>query len=81
MLGAERSRGDNFSALIQYSAGTPALRGFRNREVDQAAANLVFGLAGRVGSVWSWEASFQEDIPADTPAIDFTLGVRLSRVW
>jgi len=41
----------------------------------------VFGLAGRVGSVWSWEASFQEDIPADAPAIDFTLGVRLSRVW
>ena len=81
MLGAEHSMGDNFSALIQYSAGTPVLRGFRNREVDQAAANLVFGLAGRVGSVSSWEASFQEDVPADTLAIDCTLGARLSLAW
>jgi hypothetical protein len=25
--------------------------------------------------------SFQEDLPADTPAADFTLGLTLSRRW
>jgi Protein of unknown function (DUF3187) len=81
MLGAERSLGEGYSALVQYSVSTPVFRGFRNREVDQPSANLIMGVAGRWGTDWRWEASFQEDLPADTPAIDFTLGLRLSRVW
>ena len=43
--------------------------------------NLVFGATGRVGESWRWDASFQEDIPADTPAVDFTIGLRVSRSW
>jgi len=81
MLGAERPLNDRLAVLAQYSVGSPALRGFRNRELDWPTFNLVFGLAGLAGETWAWEVSFQEDVPADTPAVDFTLGIRLSHAW
>jgi hypothetical protein len=78
---AERSLGGSVAALVQYQVASPVLRGFAHRELDWPASNLVLGLAGRWGQEWSWDASFQEDLPADTPAIDFTLGLRVSRTW
>lgn len=69
------------SAVVQYSLSSAAAQGFRNSELDSPLGNVVFGAAGRVGSGWRWDVSFQEDIPADTPAVDFTLGVRVSRIW
>jgi hypothetical protein len=80
-LALERSLGAGLAAVVQYQLSTPALHGFDHRELDWPASNLVVGLAGRFGEAWSWDASFQEDLPADTPAIDFTLGVRISRIW
>jgi hypothetical protein len=38
-------------------------------------------MSGALGERWHWDASFQEDLPSDTPAIDFTLGLRVSRSW
>ena len=78
-LGLERPLGRRVSAVAQLQMTTPLLRGFDHRELDWPSNNLVFGLAGRVGDDWRWDASFQEDLPADTPAIDFTLSVRVSR--
>ena len=49
-------------------------------ELNDALA-AVYGLSGSFGDGWRWDASFQEDLPADTPAIDFTLGLRLSKRW
>ena len=43
--------------------------------------NLLFGVAGRLGDDWRWDMSFQEDIPAGSPAVDFTLGIALRRTW
>lgn len=80
-LAVERALGQNVAALVQYQLASPVLRGFEHRELDWPASNLVLGLAGRWGEAWSWDASFQEDLPADTPAIDFTVGVRVSRRW
>jgi hypothetical protein len=80
-LAAERSLGENWSALAQYQIASPLLRGFDHRELDWPASNLILGLAGRWGEDWSWDASFQEDLPADTPAIDFTVGFRITRTW
>ena len=77
----ERSLGRNVSAVAQYQLATPMLLGFGHRELDWPASNLVLGAAGRWGEAWSWNASFQEDVPADTPAIDFTLGLSVSRRW
>jgi hypothetical protein len=80
-IGVERSLGSSLGAVLQYQISSPLLRGFRHRELDGVASNIVFGLAGRWGEGWSWDVGFQEDLPADTPAIDFTLGVRVSRAW
>ena len=79
-LALERSFG-RFSGLVQYHVQSPVLESFDHRELERSASNLVFGAAGRLGRSWSWDVSFQEDLPADTPAIDFTLGLRVTRVW
>jgi hypothetical protein len=79
--GAERRLGSWISALVQYHVATPVMRGIGDSEVDGWPANLVFGLAGSLGESWRWDVSFQEDIPPGSPAVDFTLGVALSRTW
>jgi hypothetical protein len=80
-VAAERSLGSSVAAVAQYQIASPLLRGFHHRELDWPASNLVLGLAGRWGEIWTWDASFQEDLPADTPAIDFTMSLRVSRRW
>jgi hypothetical protein len=80
-LAVERSLGASVGAVAQYQIASPLLRGFDHRELEWPASNLILGLAGRWGEDWSWDASFQEDVPPDTPAIDFTVGLRVSRTW
>jgi hypothetical protein len=80
-VAVERSLGRSLAAVVQYQLATPMLRGFGHRELDWPSSNLIVGAAGRFGEAWSWDASFQEDLPADTPAIDFTMGIRVSRRW
>jgi hypothetical protein len=77
----ERSLARSVSGVAQLQLASPLLRGFDHRELDWPASNLVLGLAGRWGRDWRWDASFQEDVPADTPAIDFTASLRVSRTW
>jgi hypothetical protein len=79
-LALERSFG-SFSAVAQYQVQSPVLRSFDHRELDRSPSNLVLGMSGALGERWRWDASFQEDLPSDTPAIDFTLGLRVSRSW
>jgi len=77
----ERSLGSSLSGIFQYQFATPALQGFNHRELDWPLSNVIFGVAGRVGDRWGWDVSFQEDLPADAPAIDFTLGARVTHRW
>jgi uncharacterized protein DUF3187 len=80
-LALERSLGRSVAALVQFQTQSAVLESFNHREIDRAPTNLVLGLAGRWGESWRWDASFQEDVPSDTPAIDFTVGLRISRTW
>ncbi len=80
-LAAEYPLTEWVSGVVQYSIASATTQGFHDKEIDSPPMNLVFGLAGRVGDDWRWDASFQEDIPPDTPAVDFTLGIRVSRSW
>jgi hypothetical protein len=80
-LAFERSVGPRIAALVQFQTQSAILRSFDHRELDRAPTSLLFGLAGRWGDSWRWDASFQEDVPADTPAIDFTIGLRVSSTW
>lgn len=81
LMGVERSLGSSVAAVIQYQVSSPLMASFGHRELEGLSANLIFGVAGRIGETWRWEASFQEDVPSDTPAPDFTLGLRVSRAW
>lgn len=78
---AERSLGSSLAGVLEYQITSPLLRGFHHRELDWPTSNLLFGVAGRVGREWTWDVGFQEDVPADTPSVDFTLGLRVSRTW
>jgi hypothetical protein len=80
-LALERSLGSDLAALVQLQTQSAALRSFHNRELDRAPTNVLVGVAGRMGREWTWDASFQEDVPADTPAVDFTLTLRVGRRW
>jgi len=80
-IAAERSLGSSLAGVLEYQITSPLLRGFDHRELDWPASNVLFGLAGRAGPEWSWDVSFQEDVPPDTPSVDFTLGLRVSRAW
>jgi len=78
-LAVERSLGGSLAALAQFQMQSAALHSFDHRELDRSPTNLLLGLAGRLGASWSWDAAFQEDLPADTPAVDFTVTLRVSR--
>lgn len=80
-IAIERTIADWVSGVAQFQAQSAVMRSFDDRELDQAPTNLVLGFSGRLGSSWSWDASFQEDLPPDTPAVDFTAGLRISRSW
>jgi hypothetical protein len=77
----ERSLGSSVAGIFQYQLSTPALRGYDDRELDWPLSDVIFGVAGAFGEGWGWNVSFQEDLPADAPAIDFTVGAAISRSW
>lgn len=79
-LGVERRLGETWAALVQLQGSSPFLRDFRHRELDRAPVNLGVGLTGRTASGWIWQAAFTEDIRPDSPAVDFTIDLHLSRV-
>jgi len=81
LLGIERSFGPAWSAAGQYQVSTPVLSNFGHRELDAPSANLTVGVLGRLGDAWRWNLSLQEDLPAGTPAADFTLALGLNRRW
>jgi hypothetical protein len=80
-LALERNLNPGLSAVAQLSMATPALQGFGDPELDGWPVNLVLGLAGRLKEGWGFDVSLQEDIPTDTPAVDFTLGIGVRRSW
>ena len=80
-VAVERALAPWVSAVAQVSVASPRLKGFGDPELDGWPVNFVLGAAGRLGDGWRWEVSFQEDIPPNTPAVDFTLGVGIRRSW
>ncbi len=81
LIGAERPLTREISAVVQWAGEGAAFHGFGDSELDAAPRNLVFGLTGTWRRAWRWEVAFQEDLPAGTPAVDFTLGVGIRRTF
>ena len=77
----ERQLGDRVSLLGQFFGGTRYAAGFGFRELDRYPLNLTFGAAGRLGQAWTWQIGFTEDVPPNSPSVDFTLDIALARTW
>jgi hypothetical protein len=69
-----------FSLLAQFSGGTRYTRGAGFPELDRPPVNFGIGAAGE-WSGWGWQVSFSEDLPPNTPSVDFTFDLQLSRRW
>lgn len=80
-MAVERNLASWLSGILQLSVASPRLQGFNDPELDGWPVNFVFGLAGKVAEGWEVDMSFQEDIPPNTPAVDFTLGIGVRRRW
>lgn len=80
-VGVERSLGSSLAALVHLGTQSAALRDFDEREIDWPSTNIVLGLAGLLGESWRWQLFLQEDLPADTPAVDFTFGLGIRKEW
>ncbi|MDT8369809.1 MAG: DUF3187 family protein [Longimicrobiales bacterium] len=79
-LGGERRIGEGWGILAQFQGSTAFLEGFGDRVLDRAPVNFGVGASGRAGSEWTWQAVFTEDIRSNSPAVDFTFDIHLSRV-
>lgn len=69
-----------FGVVAQFAGGSRYTRLAGFKEFDRPPVNFSVGAAGRL-SRWEWQVSFTEDLPANSPAVDFTLDVQISRRW
>lgn len=81
LVGLERNLGARWSGVVEFNAQTPRVRSFDGTELDGLPGDFVFGVVGLLGRHWKVDVSFQEDIPPGSPAVDFTAGLRISRIW
>jgi hypothetical protein len=77
----ERRVTSGLSLVGQFFGGSRYAAGFGIRELDNLPLNLAIGGRGRVGPDWIWQVSFTEDVPPNSPSVDFTLDLTLARVW
>ncbi|MBT8404245.1 MAG: DUF3187 family protein [Gemmatimonadetes bacterium] len=80
-VAVERQFGDRLSLIGQFFGGSRYAAGFGFAELDRYPVNLTFGAAGRMGRGWSWHLGFTEDVPPNSPSVDFTVDLGLSRTW
>ncbi|MEQ9568678.1 MAG: DUF3187 family protein [Longimicrobiales bacterium] len=69
------------SLVGQFFGGSRYASGFGFEELDNLPLNLAVGGRGRLGEAWRWQVSFTEDVPPNSPSVDFTLDVALTRTW
>lgn len=78
-LGLERRLGDTWSVLAQLQGSSPFLADVGHPELERFPVNLGVGFSGSTESGWRWQAAFTEDVRANSPGVDLTLDLHLSR--
>ena len=78
LIAGERSLG-SVALLAQLAGSSPYLVGAGVSELDHAATLLTLGVAGTRG-VWRWQVGFVEDVPPNSPSVDFTVHVQFTRI-
>lgn len=79
MVAVERSL-DDVSLLAQFATSGRYLQDTGVDELDDRPSILALGVVGR-RETWRWEVSFVEDVPPNSPSVDFTIQFRFWRSW
>jgi hypothetical protein len=79
-LAVEQSIGERLSLLAQVSGSSSYTRPVGFAELSRMPVNVAFGAAGTLAG-WGWQFSFAEDLPPNSPAVDFTIDLQISRGW
>ncbi len=79
-LALEQRVASFMSLNAQFFGGSRYAAGFGFAELDNLPLNLAVGARGGV-SDWIWQVSFTEDVPPNSPSVDFTLDLSIGRVW
>jgi len=79
-LGALRRMGDSWGILAQLQGSSAYLKNLETAKLNASPVNLGVGVAGSTGGGWSWQAAFTEDVRPNSPGVDFTIDLHLSRV-
>ena len=66
------------AAQVQLQGGSAYLHGLGSRELDRVPINFAVGVSGGLRK-WQWQAAFVEDIRPNSPSVDFTVDLRISR--
>jgi hypothetical protein len=77
-IGIEHTHSERLALLAQFTGSTAYTRATDFSDLTRPAVNFALGAQGRLGG-WQWQVSFAEDLPANSPAVDFTLDVQLAR--
>lgn len=65
-------------ALVgQFAGASRYVGGFEDGELDRMANTLALGFRG--GEEWAWQFGFAEDVPPNSPSVDFTVHVQIGR--
>ena len=77
-LAGEVSILKNISLLAELVGSTPKFHGTQTHVLDEMPLDFVTGLRGEFG-LWTWQASFAEDITSRGPSVDFTTFLNVGR--
>ncbi|WP_405285548.1 DUF3187 family protein [Gaopeijia maritima] len=80
-VAVEQRVADGIALLAQFFGGSRYAAGFGIDELDNLPLNLSLGGRGRFGDAWSWQVSFTEDVPPNSPSVDFTVDLMIARSW
>lgn len=80
-VGVEGRIRPGFSMVGQMTGSSAYVSGFEDGELDRFPSTLVLGFTGRTEGDWEWQVSFAEDLPPDSPSVDFTVDLQLGRTF
>ena len=76
---ADRPLFRSVSGVIQLQGASRYVGGIGATELDKRPLILGVGLVG--GDRWRWQVGFVEDVPPNSPSVDFTIHLQVSTVW
>lgn len=77
--GLEREIRSGLAFVGQFGGTSRYVEGFDRGELGRIPLTLALGLAGQREDGWTWQVGFVEDVPPNSPSVDFTVHVEVGR--